>query len=222
MSPPPSNALADVPPHVLTLLDDLHARSLTQEAAISKEVYADRSDPARLAALMRDKFIALDKDKCEFVYTLVRAIGAKNVVEAGTSYGVSTIYLALGVGEGGKVIATEHEPSKAAQARAHWKQAGEQVEKAIDLREGDLLQTLKTDMPQVDFLLLDIWAPMALPTLKLVTPHLRRGAIVVADNTVSHAESYAELLAVVRAPDGPFRSLILPYSNGLELSVYLP
>ena len=80
MTPPPSNALADVPPHVTTLLNDLHARSLEQEAAISKEVYADRSDPERLAALMRDKFIA---------YT------AGSLLEAGSDTTASSILVFL-------------------------------------------------------------------------------------------------------------------------------
>lgn len=79
--------------------------------------------------------------------------------EAGTSYGVSTIYLALAVldntGGQGTVIATEHEPEKAAQARKYWSQCEEDIQKVIDLREGDLLETLKTLPGEVDLLLLD-------------------------------------------------------------------
>jgi len=47
--------------------------------------------------IMRDKFIALEQDKCHFVYQLCLAINAKNIVEAGTSFGVSTMYLALAI-----------------------------------------------------------------------------------------------------------------------------
>lgn len=111
---------------------------------------------------MVDKFIALDEDKCHFTYQLINAMGATNIVEAGTSFGVSTIYLALAVGQTttatgttGKVIATENEPQKAPTARGYWRQCGELVEKHIDLREGDILETLKQDLPQVDLLLLD-------------------------------------------------------------------
>ncbi len=111
---------------------------------------------------MRDKFIALDQDKCHFIYQLALATSARNIVEAGTSFGVSTIYLALAVaknvesnGGEGKVIATEKESSKAEQAKKHWEECGEKVTKWIQLREGDLLETLKTDLPVVDLLLLD-------------------------------------------------------------------
>jgi predicted O-methyltransferase YrrM len=120
---------------------------------------------------MRDKFVALEPDKCQFVYVMARSMGARNIVEAGTSFGVSTMYLALAVGQNvaqanvsggaavtGKVIGTEKEPTKAAKAREYWKEAGEEVEPWIELREGNLLETLKVEegMPeQVDMLLLD-------------------------------------------------------------------
>jgi predicted O-methyltransferase YrrM len=61
---------------------------------------------------------------------------------------------------GRKVIATENEPSKAAAARENWAEAG--VSDLIELREGDLLQTLAKDLPTVDVLLLDSESPRGL------------------------------------------------------------
>lgn len=171
-SPSPINA----PRHILQLLSELHAKSLEQESAISKtgkvfssDVIGDLQDqhsPANSAhefdKLMLDKFIALDEDKCQFTYQLISAMGATNVVEAGTSFGVSTIYLALAVGKAkaatgksGTVVATEKEPQKAEIARGYWAQCGAAVEQEIDLRVGNLLETLKEGLPQVDLLLLD-------------------------------------------------------------------
>lgn len=63
---------------------------------------------------------------------------------------------------------------------------------------------------------------MALPTLKLIQPKMRHGAVVLADNTISSAEKYKELLSYIRAPENGFANLTLPYSNGLEMSVYFP
>ena len=62
-----------------------------------------------------------------------------------------------GKGAGGKVIATEKEPHKVARARCHWAAAAPgEVEPWIELREGDLRETLRHDLPeQVDFVLLD-------------------------------------------------------------------
>jgi len=230
------------PKHVLELLSRLHAASLEQEAAISRKKKVFSSDiisdiEKRLAGqgdaktdfdkLMLDKFIALDEDKCHFVYQLINATGATNVIEAGTSFGVSTIYLALATaqvkaatGKTGTVIATEKEPQKAAIARGYWKECG--IEDHVDLRVGDLLETLKDNVPEADLLLLDIWSALALPTLKTVLPKLRHGAVVLTDNTISGVEGYKDLLAFLRDPKNGFQNSTLPFTNGFEMSVYLP
>jgi predicted O-methyltransferase YrrM len=170
------------------LLQNLHALSEAQERTFSQiwfyitrivrfflfgELWSKSADDH-----MRDKFVALDSDKCAFVYLLARSLGAINIVEAGTSFGVSTIYLALAVGQNvsskkdpggtstamGKVIATEKDHIKALRAREHWKEAGTEVEPWIELREGDLLRTLKEDgLPEIDLLLLDSMLNPLLP-----------------------------------------------------------
>jgi predicted O-methyltransferase YrrM len=100
---------------------------------------------------------------------MIRATRATCVVEAGTSFGVSTIWEALGVGHnvaaageaGGRrarVIATENEESKARKAREYWGRAPrEEVGKWIELREGDLRETLREGIEEgeVDLVLLD-------------------------------------------------------------------
>ncbi|KAH6612276.1 S-adenosyl-L-methionine-dependent methyltransferase [Chaetomium sp. MPI-SDFR-AT-0129] len=234
------------PPHVKTLLARLHAASAAQESSLSQSLFYLKRNllhflfgttwSAASDDHMRDKFVALEPEKCELVYLLARAAGATTVVEAGTSFGVSTVYLALAVGQNaalrkargegevkGKVIGTEKEPSKAVRAREHWKEAGREVEEAIELREGDLLETLaREDMPEVvDLLLLDIWTPMALPTLKLVQPRLRPGALVIADNTTMARGLYGEYLAYLRDPANGFKTTEAPYPGGLQVSVYL-
>src|SRR6202035_2199318 len=139
----------------------------------------------------RDKLVALDRDKAEFCYQLCRATDARRIVEIGTSYGVSTLYLAAAVrdnvraaGGNGVVIGTEYEPNKASAARAHFEQAG--LGRFIDLREGDLRETLKQIEGPVDFMLVDIWIAMARSALELVTPYLKPGSIVVCDNCEQH------------------------------------
>ncbi|KAI8691594.1 hypothetical protein NCS56_00152300 [Fusarium sp. Ph1] len=205
-------------PRTLDLLRDLHKQALDEPPYVSTD------GPASTAI---DKFVALDPDKCAFVYLLLRSMQARFVVEAGTSFGVSTIYLALAVSQNfgsqpGKVIATENEATKAARAREHWSAAGDDIEKFIELREGDLRETLKTDLPeQIDFLLLDIWTPLALPTLKLVHPRMRPGATVVADNNVAAKTGYTELVAYLEDPANGFKMSTVPYSGGLLVAVYV-
>lgn len=63
---------------------------------------------------------------------------------------------------------------------------------------------------------------MALPTLKIIQPRLKRGAVVIADNTSSFKILYKDLLEYLRNPENGFRNLTVPFSGGLEVAVYLP
>jgi predicted O-methyltransferase YrrM len=219
-------------PELERLLTSLHARSDSQIPEMT--AFHDRHDTyaqpptGESAALLKtfrsDKLVALDRDKAEFCYLLCRAANARRIVEAGTSYGVSTLYLAAAVrdniraaGGTGVVVGTEYEPEKARTARAHFAQAG--LEALIDLREGDLRETLQRIEGPVDFLLCDIWVPMARPALELVAPHLRPGAMVVCDNTREHRAAYADYFAFLEDPANGFSTMTLPFSGGLELSV---
>ena len=150
---------------------------------------------------MADKFVALERDKAELCYQLCRALRAKRVVEAGTSYGVSTLYLAAAVrdnlrddGGAGLVIATEHEPEKAKTARAHWAEAG--LADLIELREGDLRETLKDVRGPIDFMLMDIWTPMARPALERVAPRAAAAARSWSPTTPSRFARATRLLRV--------------------------
>lgn len=187
---------------------------------------SDFTQSAQGKALLRDKLVAIDREKAELCYLLCRAIGARRVVEAGTSFGVSTIYLASAVrdntsavGRPGSVIGTEHEPSKVAAARANFEAAG--VTDLIDLREGDLRETLREVEAPVDFMLVDIWIPMARPALELVKPRFRPGTIVVCDNVIQFARDYADYLGFVRNRENGFRSITLPMRGGVEMSVWV-
>ncbi len=214
------------------LLATLHTASDAQTSAI-RQHYDERDravdrPPGDQAALTKsflsDKLYALDRDKAEFCYQLCRAIDARRIVEIGTSYGVSTLYLAAAVrdniragGGDGVVIGTEHEPEKARAARAHFEEAG--LTGFIDLREGDLRETLRQIDGSADFMLVDIWIPMARPALELVAPRLRPGAIVVCDNTEKDRVAYADYFAFINDPAQRFRTMTLPFSGGLEMSV---
>jgi predicted O-methyltransferase YrrM len=166
--------------------------------------------------LTREHFLSVAPGTRRLLYLLARASRARTVVEFGTSFGVSTLFLAAAVRDngGGRVITTEFEPGKAAQARATFEAAG--VADLVELREGDALQTLAQGLPErVDLVLLDGAKPLYGPLLELLTPRLRPGALVVADN----AGDSPAYLAQVRA-DGS-RYLSLPVSPEVELTQWL-
>ncbi|HYR85694.1 MAG TPA: class I SAM-dependent methyltransferase [Terriglobia bacterium] len=179
---------------------------------------------ARTNQFLSDKLIALDRGKAEFCYQVCRALRARRVVEAGTSFGVSTLFLAAAVrdnlrqdGGDGVVIGTEYEPQKAKAARATFAEAG--LSELIDLREGDLRETLVDVGSPVDFVLVDIWTPMARPALELVAPRLRKGAVVICDNTEQFREAYRDYFEFVDDPANHLRTMTLPFEGGLEFTV---
>jgi predicted O-methyltransferase YrrM len=206
-------------------IDRLQQASASQEQGVY-EYFSQRAQAGDLSwdglddrahQFFADKLVALDADKAEFCYLLCRAMQARRVVEVGTSYGVSTLYLADAVraNGGGVVVGTEHEPAKAAAARASFVEAG--LEDFIELREGDLRQTLATIDGPVDFVLMDIWTEMVCPAMRLIAPHLRPGAAIVCDNTAQFPDAYRGYFELIS--DGPYVTRTLPFTGGLELTV---
>ena len=183
----------------------------------------DWSDPA-LRSFLGDKLVALDRDKCRLCYLLCRSGQATRIVEIGTSFGVSTIYLAAAARENAEgrtrkalVIATEIDPAKAAAARANLEQAG--LERFAEVREGDFMDTLRELAGPIDFVLLDIWAPLAAPAIELLAPRLRPGAIVACDNIERLKREYRGYLAYIEDPANRFDSLTLLMPGGFGLAV---
>jgi len=207
------------------MLPGLHAESLAQDEAIGRYYREERTGPwtggmeARDHAFMADKLVALDRDKAEFYYLLCRAIGARCIVEAGTSFGVSTLYLAAAVRDngGGVVYAAEYEPEKVKRARANYEAAG--LTRFIDLREGDIVEAAQSFEGPIDFMLFDIWGEMLGQLLEILAPRMRPGAVVCADNTAGTGGSYGPMFEFFSA--NGFRTMTLPFKGGLELTVKL-
>ena len=214
-------------PRLQALVDRLHAESVAQEAETHR-YFGERAKKGDLSwdgldadanRFMADKMVALEPIKAETCHLLCRALRARRVVEVGTSFGVSTLYLADAVraNGGGVVIGTEYEAAKAANARRTFAEAG--VADLIDLREGDLRETLKVIEGPVDFVLMDIWTEMARPAIELIAPHLRPGAVVVADNTAQFRHAYRHFFEFVTDPANGLKTMTLPFDNGLEMVV---
>ena len=206
------------------MLDGLHATSTAEEQDIERYFFHERTGPwngmePRDHAFMAGKLVALDRDKAEFCYMMARAIGARRIVEAGTSWGVSTLYLAAAVRDngGGIVFGAEYEPGKVTRARANLEAAD--LSAFVDLREGDLVEESKRFDGPIDFVLFDIWGHVVRPVLDILLPRLRAGAVLVTDG--KRSEGYAELFEVLEDPALDFKTMNLPFRGGLEMSIKL-
>lgn len=131
---------------------------------------------------MKNAYIAMSAKQGLLMFGLILQSKCTHIVEFGTSFGISTLYLAAGAKEtGGKVITTEILPEKCAIAQQNFNEAG--VADIVDLRVGDAMQTLKDCPWGIDFLVLDGWNKLYLPLLKMLEPKFKKGCIVITDNT---------------------------------------
>jgi predicted O-methyltransferase YrrM len=170
---------------------------------------------------MKDFYIPVSREQGELLYLTARAIGARTIVEFGTSFGISTLYLAAALrdGGGGVVIGSEIEPGKHARAVSHLREAG--LADLADVRLGDALETLRELPEPVDLVLLDGWKDLYQPVLELVTPRLRPGAVVLADNIFTFRKALRPYVERMQSGAHGFVSTTLHVSDGFEYSVYV-
>ncbi|WP_394780496.1 O-methyltransferase [Undibacterium sp.] len=165
---------------------------------------------------LKDFPLAVSRETGTLLYMLARNCKARTIVEFGTSFGISTLYLAAALRDngGGRLITSEFEPSKVARARQNLTTGG--VIDLVEIREGDALQTLSVDLPDtIDLLLLDGAKALYPEILSLVESRLRPGALIIADN----ADHSPEYLARVRSPSAGYLST--PFAEDVELSMRL-
>jgi predicted O-methyltransferase YrrM len=171
------------------------------------------------AQQLKDVYISISPEQGVFAYLTARGVGARRIVEFGTSFGVSTIYLAAAVRDngGGIVVGTELEAGKVAGAQTNLQDAG--LGAYVDIRLGDAVQTLAGIDGPVDMVLMDGWKGLYLPLIKMLTPRLRDGAIVLADDVNRFKKALAPYVTYVQDPKNGFQSVTLPLGDGLEYSM---
>jgi predicted O-methyltransferase YrrM len=204
-------------PVVSRVLKALHSQADTVDPPLLAHM-GDKTDDER-AQLLDQAFIPVSPDAGRFLYTLVRASKTGTVVEFGTSFGISTIYMAAAIRDRGEgtLITTELHAGKAQKARDNLLDAG--LLDCVDLRLGDALETLKDIAGGVTLFFLDGWKKLYLPVLKRLEPALEPGALVVADDLDLFPEVHKPYLAYVRNSGNGYISVEVPIGDRMELSV---
>lgn len=165
-----------------------------------------------------DKYIPIVPDQGTFLYMQARALNAKAILEFGTSYGISTIYLAKAAKDnGGKVITTEYIPHKVKAARQNFERAG--LVEYIEILEGNALKTLENLETDLDFVLLDGWPDLVYPVFKLIEPKLKKGAVIVVDDVRGFQPSMQDYLDYVRDPSNGYLSATIKPHKALEFTI---
>jgi predicted O-methyltransferase YrrM len=169
----------------------------------------------------RDEFLLpVGQEVGWFLHSLILAKRPARVLELGTSYGYSTLFLADAVTQaGGTLITMDLADYKQAAARAMIDKAG--LSAAVDFRLGDAVALIKADPGVFDFVLLDIWKDMYIPCLRAFYPKLTDEAIIAADNMIEPSmvreDARKYRAAVAALPD--VKTTLLPIGSGIELSV---
>jgi predicted O-methyltransferase YrrM len=185
--------------------------------AVAEEVLAaarahDAAQADRLA-----RFRNVEPETAELLGVLVRATGARRVLELGTSNGYSTIWLADGAeATGGAVTSVEIDPARTAMARATLERAG----LAAELVTGDAAETLRASAGGGwDLVFLDAERPAYAGYWPDLLRALRPGGGLLAiDNVVSHAAEVADVTALIEA-EPQVTTVLVPVGAGLRLVV---
>ena len=148
---------------------------------------------------------------------LTEAVGAKRVVEIGTSSGYSTIWLALGVRAAeGKVLTHEIDPEKAKMARANFEKAG--VDDLITIIEGDAHETIKQHKEPIDVLFLDAEKKGYVDYLDKLLPLVRPGGLILGHDMHRPMPDPRYVEAITTNPDLD-TSFIMMESFGISMTV---
>lgn len=216
-------------PKVGATLDRLHRESKHDRIVIA------RAFPTGLFALLRGRswfeavspwlkytYVKVGYEAGELMYTTARAINARRIVEFGTGFGFSTIYLAAAVRDngGGGVITTEIEPTKAEAAAVNLADAG--LNGFVEVRCGDALETLRDVEGPIDMVLLDGWNDAYIPIVEMLKPKLRCGSVVFADNVKFFKNGLRPYVDHMRDRRNGFVTTTQSAGSGFEYSVYLP
>ena len=203
----------------MPLVDPVIERVLADFERRAEDEQRRTMAPGAPGTNLDDLLLSVGREAGILLYLLASGGQARRILELGTSYGYSTVWLAAAArATGGKVQSLELRDFKIEHARQALTRAG--LSTRVEFHAGDCIETLKTLPGPFDFVLLDVWKDLYLPCFELVHPKLAPGAIIAADNMLlpqvvrPQAEAYR---ARVRAA-GDLDSLLIDVGNGIEIS----
>jgi predicted O-methyltransferase YrrM len=190
-------------PHLAKYIDELYEQGRAHDA----------DKPDRL-----DRLRNLEPDTARLLAVLVRATGARRLLELGTSNGFSTLWLADAARSiDGRVVSVELDSARSAQALAHL--SAVKLDSLVELRTEDAAQTLKGSADAAwDMIFLDADRPAYVGYWPDLLRVLKAGGLLVLDNAISHADELRDFRQLV-VEDPMVSDALVPTGAGALLIV---
>jgi predicted O-methyltransferase YrrM len=162
---------------------------------------------------------AVGPEAARLLFALVASNPGCRVLELGASHGYSSIWLAAAARTcDGSVVSLEADTTRIEVWRRNVAEAG--LENWVELVEGDARATLPDLEETFDVVLVDTWKDAYEDLFEIARTKVEEGAVIVADNVVSHAELLAEYVSA-RQSDPGLVSVTVPIGSGLEVTTVL-
>jgi predicted O-methyltransferase YrrM len=201
-------------PAVQTILDEYHAR-MEREGPRMRQASQDGT----ILQILDELLLPVGPASGRLMNILIKSLSKPTILELGTSYGYSGIWLAEAArATGGRVITMELSAEKSAYARERAVRAG--LADVVDYRVGDAVAMIGELADGIDFVLVDLWKQLYVPCLEAFYPKLRPGAIIVSDNMIEPAFERETMMRYQQVLRGKpkITSILVPVGSGLEIS----
>jgi predicted O-methyltransferase YrrM len=203
-------------PAVQGVLEQYHQRMEVERPRMRSAM-----ETGRFGEIIDDLLLYVGPESGQLINVLAKSLKAPRILELGTSYGYSGIWLAEAArASGGRLVTMELSEKKSAYAREMSKKAG--LDTLVDFKVGDAVKMIGELPHGIDFVLVDLWKDLYEPCLEAFYPKLSPGAIIVSDNMIEPAMNREDVMRYQRAirSKAKMTSILVPVGSGLEISRY--
>jgi predicted O-methyltransferase YrrM len=185
---------------------------------LANRLYEASHEHDRTQANRLDRFRNVEPDTAELIGVLIRATGARRILELGTSNGYSTIWLAdAAEATGGQVVSVDVDPARTELAGANLAEA--ELADRVELRTEDAAATLAGSEDSAwEFIFLDAERPAYPGYVPDLLRVLAPGGLLAVDNVRSHEHELVEFTALIEA-EPALTHTVVPVGAGLRLAV---
>jgi predicted O-methyltransferase YrrM len=196
------------------VLEEYHRRIETERGRMRRA-----AEDGTFGQIIDELLLPVGPESGRLINILAKSLKAPTILELGTSYGYSGIWLAEAArATGGRLVTMELSADKSAYARERSTRAG--LSDVVDFKVGDAVEMIKALPHGIDFVLVDLWKNLYLPCREAFYPKLNPGAIIVSDNMIEPAMEREAVMRYQRALRAmpKITSILVPVGSGLEVS----